>query len=123
MQARQKPVAAVTLPMADGPGYDVPELSKIIRTPLPASPTGRGRRAMSGANARRVRDEFTENVVGVLRPSPNPLPERDLLVSGFALSSLLSPKNVPSEMVQGLGLVHRLLFNRLRLRILDGCGL
>ena len=48
---------------------------------------------MSGANARRVRSNSRINVVGVLRPSPNPLPEGEGFI-GFrlALSSLLSPK-------------------------------
>ena len=63
-------------------------------------------------------------MVGVLRPSPNPLPEGEgfYWFQGSPFQSLLSPKNDPSEKVQGLGLVHRLLFNRLRFRILDGFG-
>ena len=69
---------------------------------------------MSGANARWVRVEFPDKRV---RESFDPHPtlsqrERDLLVSGFALSSLLSPKNDPSERCKDDGPPLRSVFNR-----------
>ena len=80
---------------------------------------------MSGANGRRVRVEFPDKRGG--SPStltqPSPRGRGIYWFQGSPFQSLLSPKNDPSEKVQGLGLVHRLLFNRLRFRILDGSGL
>ena len=64
------------------------------------------------SEARRVRSNSRTNVVGVLSALTQTLCQRERDF-GFTLRpfKFIEPQNNPSEMVQGLGLVHRLDFS------------